>query len=75
MSSKYRHEVRRLKADIVDLVSRNAEKTTIPIPWEYTMEEVLEVANILDNLEWEVLTTSDNWVWFKRYVEGSYKNV
>lgn len=68
----YRQEVIRLRAQVVDLVSRHAMNYSIPIPVGIQMYEVIEARTILNDSGWEVISADKDFVWFKRYMVGEY---
>lgn len=69
---KYHIEVIRLNTKCVDHVSRHIHSQTIPIPWDLGMEDILAVRDVLNDTSWEVMNADVDYVYFKRYIEGSY---
>jgi len=62
----------RLKAEIVDHVSRHANQTSIPVYSNMDFGALLEAKEILNDTSWEIVSVTDKYVWFKRWVEGQY---
>lgn len=74
LPAKYRTEIIRFDATLVDFVSRHASSPTIPVPAKFVNDWPLinEIKAVLDDTSWEAMGADGGWVYFKRYKLGAY---